>query len=59
MHLSWRSQRMLDAGVPLEYVSKCMGHASVTTTQRYYADYQENQVLNSVFGIMGGGKQKV
>ncbi len=52
-------QRMLDAGVPIEYVSKCMGHASVVTTQRYYADYQENQVLNSVFGIMGGGKQKV
>ncbi|MCI6025603.1 MAG: site-specific integrase [Methanomassiliicoccales archaeon] len=46
-------QRMLDRGVPIEYVSHCMGHDSVETTQKYYANYKDRYVLKQVNGILG------
>ncbi|MBR6205435.1 MAG: site-specific integrase [Candidatus Methanomethylophilaceae archaeon] len=47
-------QRMLDRGVPIEYVSYCMGHDSVETTQKYYASYRDRDVLSQVHGILSG-----
>ena len=47
-------QRMLDRGVPIEYVSYCMGHDSVETTQKYYANYRDKDVLSQVHGILNG-----
>lgn len=32
-------QRLLDKGVSVEYVSCSMGHSTVATTQKYYANY--------------------
>ncbi len=45
-------QRMLDRGVPIEYVSHCMGHDSVETTQKFYADYRDKMVLGKVRNIL-------
>ncbi len=45
-------QRMLDRGVPIEYVSHCMGHDSVETTQKFYADYRDRMVLGKVGNIL-------
>jgi site-specific recombinase XerD len=33
---------LLEKGLPLETVSLMLGHQSVTTTERYYADYSKN-----------------
>jgi hypothetical protein len=33
---------LLEKGLPLETVSLMLGHQSVTTTERYYADFSEN-----------------
>ncbi len=41
-------QRMLDRDVPIEFVSICMGHDSVETTQKYYANYRSRKVLHAV-----------
>lgn len=41
-------QRMLDRDIPIEYVSICMGHDSVETTQKYYANYRSKKVLHAV-----------
>ena len=41
-------QRMLDRGVPIELVSHCMGHQSVETTQKFYADYDDRSVIMQV-----------
>ena len=50
-------QRMLDRGVPIEYVSYCMGHDSVETTQKYYASYRDKSVLSEVHGILRRGSK--
>ena len=47
-------QRMLDRGVPLEHVSYCMGHDSIETTQKYYANYKSKFVLESVYAQLKG-----
>ena len=39
-------------GVPIEYVSHCMGHDSVETTQKFYADYRDKMVLGEVRSIL-------
>ena len=41
-------QRMLDRDIPIEFVSICMGHDSVETTQKYYANYRSKKVLHAV-----------
>ena len=41
-------QRMLDRDIPIEFVSICMGHDSVETTQKYYANYRSRKVLRAV-----------
>jgi site-specific recombinase XerD len=50
-------QRMLDRGVPIEFVSHCLGHSSVATTQKFYADYRDKSVLSQVHGILNGRVQ--
>ncbi len=50
-------QRMLDRGVPIEFVSHSLGHSSVATTQKYYADYRDRAVLSQVHGILNGWVQ--
>ncbi len=47
-------QRMLDRGVPIEFVSYCMGHDSVETTQKYYASYRDKSVLSEVHRMLRG-----
>lgn len=49
-------QRMLNAGYPIELVSKSMGHASIETTQKFYADYQERNVLDRIFQMKNDQK---
>ena len=49
-------QRMLNAGYPIELVSKSMGHASIETTQKFYADYQERSVLDRIFQMKNDQK---
>ena len=49
-------QRMLNAGYPIELVSKSMGHASIETTQKFYADYQERSVLDHIFQMKNDQK---
>ena len=49
-------QRMLDAGYPIELVSKSMGHATIETTQKFYADYQERNVLDRIFQMKNDQK---
>lgn len=48
-------QRMLDRGVPIDYVSYCMGHDSIETTQKFYASYRDKMVLSEVHQILSGG----
>jgi integrase len=50
-------QRILDRGVPIEFVSHCLGHSSVATTQKFYADYRDKSVLSQVHGILNGRVQ--
>ena len=45
-------QRMLDRGVPIESVSYAMGHDSIKTTQKYYANYREESVLDNIYDVM-------
>lgn len=45
-------QRMLDRDVPMEKVSYCMGHDSIETTQKFYANYRDKMVLNDVHRIL-------
>ncbi len=47
-------QRMLDRGVPIENVSYCMGHDSIATTQKFYANYREKRMLDGVYNALGG-----
>jgi len=47
-------QRMLDKGVPIESVSYAMGHDSIETTQKYYANYREKAVLDNIYGVIKG-----
>ena len=51
-------QRMLDRGVPIEYVSHCMGHDSVETTQKFYADYRDKMVLGEVRNILNNNQKR-
>ena len=37
----------LNKGVPIEVVSKCLGHRSIATTQRYYAKILDKTVINA------------
>ena len=46
-------QRMLDRGVPIANVSYCMGHDSIETTQKFYANYREKQMLRGVYSTPG------
>ena len=46
-------QRLLDKGVPIEYVSCSMGHSTVATTQKYYANYRDSFVNNKIFDMVG------
>lgn len=39
---------MLNNGVPIEIVSKVLGHASIRTTQKYYAKVQEQAVVREM-----------
>ena len=41
-------QRMLDRDIPIEYVSICMGHDSVESPRKYYANYRNRKVLHAV-----------
>ena len=47
-------QRMLDRGVPIESVSYAMGHDSIKTTQKYYANYRKDSVLDNIYDVMRG-----
>ena len=47
-------QRMLDSGYKLELVSRSMGHDTVVTTQKYYANFSESQVLEEIFDRKNG-----
>ena len=47
-------QRMLDSGYKLELVSRSMGHDTVVTTQKYYANFSESQVLEEIFEKKNG-----
>ena len=44
-------QRALDSGQELKNVSVTMGHASVVTTQRYYANYRQDDALNAMLSF--------
>ena len=44
--------------VPIEYVSHCMGHDSVETTQKFYADYRDKMVLGEVRSILKSNKNR-
>ena len=46
-------QRLLDKGVPIEYVSCSMGHSTVATTQKYYANCRDSFVNNKIFDMVG------
>ena len=39
---------LLNAGVPLEVVSKAMGHASITTTAKHYAHLLQETVDKAI-----------
>lgn len=47
-YASWLRQ----AGQPLEHISKLLGHASYTTTERYYAEV-ETEKLHHVVDVLG------
>ncbi len=42
-------QRLLDSGEALELVSYVMGHSTVETTQKFYANYKEPFVLGKIY----------
>jgi len=46
-------QRLLDKGVPIEFVSCSMGHSTVATTQKYYANYRDSFVNSKIFDMIG------
>lgn len=50
-------QRMLDRGVPIEAVSYAMGHDSIKTTQKYYANYREKDVLDDIYDVIKGRQE--
>lgn len=49
-------QRMFDVGHPIELVSKSMGHATIETIQKFYADYPERNVLDKIFQMKNDQK---
>lgn len=49
---------MLDKGVPIEYVSRCMGHDSAETAQKFYADYRDRMVLGEVRNILNNSNDQ-
>jgi integrase len=49
---------LLDRGVPIEYVSHCMGHDSMETTQKFYADYRDKMVLGEVRNILKNNQNR-
>ena len=49
-------QRMFDVGHPIELVSKSMGHATIETIQKFYADYPERNVLDRIFQMKNDQK---
>lgn len=48
-------QRLLDRGYALELVSISMGHSTVETTQKFYANYRQQKVLDDIFAMKNGG----
>ena len=49
-------QRTFDVGHPIELVSKSMGHATIETIQKFYADYPERNVLDKIFQMKNDQK---
>ncbi len=49
---------MLDGGVPIKYVSHCMGHDSVETMQKFYADHRDKMVLGEVRNILNNSNNQ-
>lgn len=52
-------QRMFDRGVPIESVSYAMGHDSIKTTQKYYANYREESILDNIYDVMRGRSESM
>lgn len=52
-------QRLLDRGVPIESASYAMGHDPIRTTQKYYANYREESVLDNIYGVMRGRSESM
>ena len=52
-------QRLLDRGDPIESVSYAMGHHSIKTTQKYYANYREESVLDNIYDVMRGRSESM
>ena len=38
---------------PIEFVSCSMGHSTVATTQKYYANYRDSFVNSKIFDMIG------
>ena len=49
-------QRMFDVGHPTGLVSKSMGHATIETIQKFYADFPERNVLDKIFQMKNDQK---
>ena len=49
-------QRMFDVSHPIKLVSKSMGHATIETIQKFYADYPERNVLDKIFQMKNDQK---
>lgn len=47
---------MFDVGHPIKLVSKSMGHATIETIQKFYADYPERNVLDKIFQMKNDQK---
>ncbi len=45
-------QRLLDKGVQIEFVSCSMGHSTVATTQKYYANCRDSFVNSKIFDMI-------
>jgi integrase len=49
--------RLAEAGCPMSYIKEVMGHASVATTEKYYAHYSPQSAVKHVLAVLQGGRR--
>ncbi len=50
--------KLAESGCPMHYIQAVLGHASVRTTEKYYAQFSPQSAKRQVLRVLQGGKAK-